>query len=317
MISINLVDFGMTTLANMDLNLLRVFQAIAEEQSLTLAGERLHLSQPAVSYALRRLRMIFNDPLFIRTKTGMQPTPSALELAKPISRALQAVQDALSYAEQFEPARTTRAFSLSMTDAAEMAFLPPLCEYMREHAPLARIHVEQVPKETIEDALRTGQLDFAVGNLPVLKSATRHTLLFSETYVCLTRGREGLPAGNALSVDEFMALSHVQVQSAESSHAQLDDIFRAHGLARTIALDIPHFSVLPSILARSDLAVTVPMGIARLFNASGQFAAYELPVAMPEVEVTLHWHADFEGDTGNRWMREAITDLLQDYGRQG
>lgn len=306
----------MTTLANMDLNLLRVFQAIAEEQSLTLAGERLHLSQPAVSYALRRLRAIFNDPLFIRTRTGMQPTPSALELAKPIARALQAVQDALSYAEQFEPSSTTRAFSLSMTDAAEMVFLPPLCEYMREQAPLARIHVEQVPKESIEEALRTGQLDFAIGHLPMLKSSTCHTLLFSETYVCLTRNRPGLPGHQALTVDEFMALSHVQVQSAESSHAQLDDIFRAHGLARPIALDIPHFSVLPSILARSDLAVTVPSRIARLFNANGQFAVYELPIAIPAVEVTLHWHQDFAGDIGSRWMRQAITDLLQDYGRQ-
>jgi DNA-binding transcriptional LysR family regulator len=306
----------MTTLSNMDLNLLRVFQAIADEQSLTLAGDRLHLSQPAVSYALRRLRAIFNDPLFIRTKTGMQPTPSAIELAKPISRALQAVQDALSYAEQFDPARTTRTFSLSMTDAAEMFFLPPLCEYMREHAPLARIHIEQVPKATIEEALRTGQLDFAIGNLPQLKAATRHTLLFSETYVCLTRKRNGLPAHKALTVDQFMALAHVQVQSAESSHHQLEDIFRASGLNRPIALEIPHFSVLPSILARSDLAVTLPLRIARLFNSAGQFAMYELPVAIPEVGVTLHWHADFEGDAGNRWMRQAIVDLLQEYGRQ-
>lgn len=306
----------MATLNNMDLNLLRVFQAIADEKSLTLAGDRLHLSQPAVSYALRRLRTIFNDPLFIRTRTGMQPTPSALELAKPISRALQAVQDALSYAEQFAPARSTRMFTLSMTDAAEMVFLPPMCEYMRAHAPLARMHVEQVPKSAIEEALRTGQLDFAIGNLPLLKSATRHALLFSETYVCLTRKRAGLPVGKVLGVDDFLALSHVQVQSAESSHHQLEDVLRAQGIHRPIALDIPHFSVLPSILARSDLAVTLPLRIARMFNAAGQFSLYELPVAIPEVEVTLHWHPDFEDDAGNRWMRQVIVDLLQDYGRQ-
>ena len=175
------MDFGMTTFNNMDLNLLRVFQAISDERSLTLAGTRLHLSQPAVSYALRRLRTIFNDPLFIRTKTGMQPTPAAQELAKPITRALQSVQDALSYAEQFVPAQSTRTFTLSMTDAAEMFFLPPLCEYMRAHAPLARIHVEPVSKSAIEESFRTGQLDFAIGNLPLLKSMTRHTLLFRET----------------------------------------------------------------------------------------------------------------------------------------
>jgi DNA-binding transcriptional LysR family regulator len=306
----------MTTINNMDLNLLRVFQAISDEQSLTLAGARLHLSQPAVSYALRRMRAIFNDPLFIRTKTGMQPTPSALELAKPISRALQAVQDALSYAEQFVPARSTRTFSMSMTDAAEMFFLPPLCEYMRAQAPLARIHVEQVPKAAIEEALRTGQLDFAIGNLPLLKPVTRHTRLFKESYVCVTRKRKGLPTRKGLNVEEFLALSHVQVQSAESSHHQLEDVFRENGIDRPIALDVPHFSVLPSILARSDLAVSLPLRIARLFNTAQQFSLYELPVKIPEVEVTLHWHQDFDGDAGNRWMRQAIVDILQEYGRQ-
>lgn len=306
----------MATLNNMDLNLLRVFQAIADEQSLTLAGERLHLSQPAVSYALRRLRAIFNDPLFIRTKTGMQPTPTALELAKPVTRALQAVQDALSYGEKFVPARSTRTFSLSMTDAAEMFFLPPLCEYMRKHAPLARLHVEQVPKAAIEESLRTGQLDFAIGNLPLLKSATLHTSLFKESYVCLTRKRAGLPARKGLTLEEFLALSHVQVRSAESSHHQLEDVLREKGIDRAIALDLPHFSVLPSILARSDLAVSLPLRIARLFNTEGQFSLFELPVKVPEAEVTLHWHQDFDGDAGNCWMRQAIVDLLQEYGRQ-
>lgn len=306
----------MTTLSNMDLNLLRVFQAIADERSLTLAGDRLHLSQPAVSYALRRLRAIFKDPLFIRTKSGMQPTPSALELAKPIARALQAVQDALSYAEQFNAALSTRMFRVSMTDAAEMFLLPSMCEHMREHAPLAGMHVEQVPKANIEEALRTGQLDFAIGNLPMLKSGSRHALLFSETYVCLTRKRNGLPPRQELTVDEFLALSHVRVQSADSSHHQLEDVLRANGIDRPIALNIPHFSVLPSILARSDLAVTLPLRIARLFNENGQFSIYQLPVAIPAVEVTLHWHQDFEGDAGNRWMRQVIVDLLQEYGRQ-
>lgn len=307
----------MTTFNNIDLNLLRVFQAIADERSLTLAGDRLHLSQPAVSYALRRLRQIFDDPLFIRTKDGMQPTPSALELAKPISRALQAVQDALSYAEQFNPAVSTRMFRVSMTDAGEMFFLPPVCEHMHAHAPNARLHVSQVPSGAIEEALRTGQLDFAIGNLPALKASTSHTLLFEEHYVCLTRKRAQLPEGAQLDMDAFLALSHVMIQSAESSHHQLEDTFRSRGVHRKIALDIPHFSVLPRILARSDLAVTLPLRIARLFNEGGEFAMYELPLALPPAEVTLHWHPDFENDAGHRWLREVITDRVREYGRLG
>lgn len=305
----------MATFNNMDLNLLRVFQAIAEERSLTLAGNRLHLSQPAVSYALGRLRVFFDDPLFIRTRGGMQATPMAIELGKPILRALQAVQDALSYAEQFNPATSTRVFRVSMTDAAEMFFLPPVCEHLHDHAPLARLHVEQVAPASIVESLRTGQLDFAIGNLPTLKPSTHYALLFRESYVCITRKRAGLPTRKRLQIKEFLDLSHVLVQSAESSHGQLEQSLRALGIHRNIALDIPHFSVLPRILERSDLAVTLPLRIARLFNEEGRFAIYQLPSDIPEVDVTLHWHADFENDASNSWLRQIIISQLQEYGR--
>ncbi len=305
----------MATFNNMDLNLLRVFQAIADERSLTLAGNRLYLSQPAVSYALGRLRLIFDDPLFIRTKEGMQPTPTAVELAKPIGRALQAVQDALRYAEQFDPATSTRIFRASMTDVAEMVFLPPVCEKLNEFAPQTRLHVEQVAPSHIEEALRTGQLDFAIGHLPALQPLTHYTLLFHESYVCVTRKRKTLPQRRQLKLDEFLALSHVLVQSVESSHNHVENALRTQGIHRKIALDIPHFSVLPRILERSDLAVTLPLRIAKLFNENGLLVIYQLPANIPEVDVTLHWHQDFDRDMGGNWLRQLIVDLLQQYGR--
>ncbi|HEY4075009.1 MAG TPA: LysR family transcriptional regulator [Herbaspirillum sp.] len=306
----------MATFNNMDLNLLRVFQAIADERSLTQAGNRLHLSQPAVSYALGRLRLIFDDPLFIRTKEGMQPTPTAVELAKPISRALRAVQDALRYAERFDPAESTRVFRASMTDIAAMVFLPPVCEKLNGLAPLTRLHVEQVAPAQIEEALRTGRLDFAIGSLPALKPLTHYELLFRESYVCMTRKRKGLPRGQQISLEQFLEMSHVLVQSAESSHEQVENSFRALGIHRKIGLDIPHFSVLPRILARSDLAATLPLRIAKLFQSEGhgQFMLYSLPVDIPVVDITFHWHPDFDSDAGNIWIRRLIIDLLQQYG---
>jgi DNA-binding transcriptional LysR family regulator len=312
---ISATDFDMATFNNMDLNLLRVFGAITDERSLTRAGKRLHLSQPAVSYALGRLRVIFDDPLFIRTREGMQPTPAAVELAKPIGRALQAVQDALRYAEQFDPATSSRVFRGSMSDVAEMVFLPPVCGQLNVLAPDTHLQIEQVRSGQIEEALRTGQLDFAISNLPALKAVTYYALLFRESYVCLTRKRPALPVRDSLLLEEFLAMAHVQVQSAESSHHQVEDAFRAAGVYRKIALGIPHFSVLPRILARSDLAVTLPLRIAKLFNEGDQYAIYRLPVEIPPVDVTLHWHADFDNDQGGRWLRQLIIGLLQEYGR--
>lgn len=304
----------MTTFSNMDLNLLRVFDAIASERSLTQAGNRLHLSQPAVSYALGRLRLIFDDPLFIRTKEGMQPTPAAIELSKSISRALQAVQDALRYAEQFDPASSTRVFHASMTDVAEMVFLPFVCEKLNELAPNTRLHIEQTSPVAIEEALRTGRLDLAIGNLPALKPHTEHVVLFEETYVCVTRTRKELPKGRKLSLEAFLGMSHISVDSVESSHNQIEDAFRTLGISRKIALNIPHFSVLPRILERTDLVVTLPLRIARLFNENENLMIYTLPVEIPPVDVTLHWHKDFENDHGGRWLRELVIDLLRNYG---
>ncbi|WP_020653896.1 LysR family transcriptional regulator [Massilia niastensis] len=305
----------MTTFHNMDLNLLRVFQAVSEERSLTLAGNRLHLSQPAVSHAVNRLRELFGDPLFVRTRDGMQPTPTALELEKPIGRALQAVQDALRLAGGFDPAVSERVFRVSMTDVAEMVFLPPICEQLRVLAPNVQLKVVQVPQDQIVDSLRTGHLDFAIGNLPALKETTRHALLFSESYCCLTRKRVGLPRHKALSLEEYQALSHVQVRSAESSHSQLALALQELGVGRRVALEIPHFSVLPLILLQSDLAATLPLRIAKLFNIGEQFRIYGLPVSLPAVDVTLHWHEEFENDQGSRWLRQLVLDLLQRYGR--
>ncbi|MGE8475721.1 MAG: LysR family transcriptional regulator, partial [Paraburkholderia hospita] len=155
----------MTSIDHVDLNLLRVFQAIVDERSLTKAGERLALSQPAISYSLARLRTLFDDPLFIRTRSGMQPTPIALELASIVGRALDTVREALRYAESFDPATSTRTFRLSLSDAGEMAYLPAICEALHERAPRVKLSVEPLPVEEIEDALRSSRLDFAIGNL--------------------------------------------------------------------------------------------------------------------------------------------------------
>ncbi|MFL9925611.1 LysR family transcriptional regulator [Herbaspirillum lusitanum] len=301
----------MTTFNNMDLNLLRVFQAIADERSLTLAGHRLHISQPAVSSALARLRVAFNDPLFIRTKDGMSPTATGAELAKPIGRALQAVQEALRYGEEFDPATCTRTFRMSMTDVAEMEFLPHICEKLKDLGPRIKLQVEQLPPSQIEGALKTGQLDFAIGDLPVLKPLTRFEFLFRDSYVCMTRKRAGLPQRRHLTLAEFLAMTHVVVKSVECSHVQLESEFKSNNIHREITLEAPHFSVLPRILARSDLAATLPRGSANVFNEDGRLAVYELPVALPTVDITLHWHGDFDADPGAKWMRELFIDLMR------
>ncbi len=301
----------MPSLDHVDLNLLRVFQAIVEERSLTRAGERLALSQPAISYSLSRLRALFDDPLFIRTRAGMQPTPIALELASIVGRALDTVREALRYAESFDPALSTRTFRLSLSDAGEMAYLPPICEALHQQAPRVKVCVEPMPVAEIEDALRSSRLDFAIGNLPELMSRTRHQVLFEENYVCMTRRRRGLPRGETLSLAQFTDAQHVEIKSVEHSHHALDDALRAQGVGRNIALELPHFVALPGVLAVTDLYATLPRRLAHIFNREARFQIYALPVPMPVAAVTMHWHEHFHEDEGIAWMRELITGIMR------
>lgn len=306
----------MTSLDHVDLNLLRVFHAIVEERSLTKAGERLALSQPAVSYSLGRLRTLFDDPLFVRTRAGMQPTPVALELAEIVGRALDTVRQALRYAERFDPATSTRTFRLSLSDAGEMAYLPAICAVLHDVAPRVKLLVEPLPVEAIEEALRSSRLDFAIGNLPSLLPRTRHALLFEEAYVCMTRKRKGLPAGSTFKIDQFLAASHVQVRSLEHSHHELDDALRAQGVGRNISLALPHFVAVPGVLAVTDLVATLPERLAHILNRGDAFRIYALPVQLPRAAVTMHWHEHFHEDEGIAWMRGLMTDILANFEKQ-
>jgi DNA-binding transcriptional LysR family regulator len=189
----------MNSIDSIDLNLLRVFHAIVEERSLTQAGERLTLSQPAISYSLGRLRTLFDDPLFIRTRSGMQPTPTALELSEIVGRALDTVREAMRHAERFDPVISARTFRVSLSDAGELAYLPPICEALGQRAPHIKLQVGATPIDEIEEAMRANRLDFAIGHLPRLTATTSHLTLFEETYVCMTRRRPGLPRGATLT----------------------------------------------------------------------------------------------------------------------
>jgi DNA-binding transcriptional LysR family regulator len=295
----------------LDLNLLRVFHAIAEEGSLTLAGNRLDLSQPAVSYALGRLRNLFNDPLFVRSGNAMRPTSTALELLEPVRRLMSSAQEALRHAERFIPAQSTRTFHIAMSDIGEMVFLPPVCERLREVAPHVRLEVMQLPVDEIEEALRNGRLDLAIGNLPSLKATTRFESLFHEAYVCMTAARDDIQ-GQRLAMEDYLAMLHVSVVSKEHGHRIIEDVLRQHKLHRKVALQLPHFSAVPEILLRTGWAVTLPGKVAQHFNATGKFSVYELPSGAPEVEVTLHWHEDFEESDANRWLRAQLIDLLKE-----
>jgi DNA-binding transcriptional LysR family regulator len=296
---------------DLDLNLLRVFDAILRLRSVTAAGEELGLTQAGVSNALARLRKLLGDPLFARTPRGMDPTRYAASIAEGVRQALGLIEATLAGRGAFDPATTERVFRLHMSDIGEMVFLPPLLERLHRTAPGVRIETRTTPQEAIETALAAGELDLAVGFLPALPAAVRNSRLFVDPYMCMMRA--GHPRiGDKLTRRLFLEASHALVASIGAGHRVIEETLLAQGLAQRIALRVPHFMVVPMILERTDLVVTVPGQIARLFGKMGRFKSLRPPVKIPPADVRVHWHERFDGDAANRWLRELVVELYAD-----
>ena len=293
---------------DLDLNLLRAFDAVLRDGSVTAAGDRLGLSQPAMSNALSRLRRLLDDPLFVRTPGGMRPTPFAQRLAAPVRQALDLIQTTLAQQAAFDPRTSQRSFRLQLSDVGEIVFLPALLEHLEREAPGVRIDTGQLPQDEVSEALSAGEIDLAVGFLPGLSAGVVSRRLFRDRYVCLVRA-DHPRIGSRITLAQFLAASHVLVSARGSAHEIVEQTLRNKGLARRIALRVPHFTVIPMILARSDHMVIVPEGLTRAIARFGRFKSLKPPVDIPALDVRVHWHERFGRDPGIVWLRGVLLDL--------
>jgi DNA-binding transcriptional LysR family regulator len=293
---------------DIDLNLLRVFDSVLHEHSVTAAAARLGLTQPAVSNALARLRAQFGDPLFVRTAGGMDATPFARELAEPVRQALALLESALAHGPGFDAATSTRAFRFYMSDVGQVEFLPPLVERAQRAAPGVRLEAVGLEVEDIAAALAAGALDLAVGFLPGLGPPVLRHALFRDPYAVLMRA-DHPAAESTLTRKKFLEASHALV-SYRGGHRVIEEALERAGVAPRIALRVPHFTVVPMVLERSDLLLTLPARVARVYERRGNLASRPVPIPIPPAEVAVHWHERFEADSGNRWLRALIVELF-------
>jgi DNA-binding transcriptional LysR family regulator len=296
----------------LDLNLLPVFEAMLLDQNVTAAAARVGVTQSALSNALGRLRHYFDDPLFVKTSKGMLPTPRAAELAQPLREALNLVRAAAQKNEAFDPARSNRTFRLYMTDVGEMVFLPELMKYLRSHGMSIQIETAQLDSDEVAEQLASGEIDFAVGYLPNLGKTIEKATLFREHYVCMTRKNYGENGAGKLTLKNFLAASHVLISSMGSGHQIIERTLERGGFKRNVALRVPHFLVIPRIIADTDLVVTIPARAARTFADQTHVREFPLPVAIPSFDVALFWHSRFVNDPSIEWFRTLMLKLFQE-----
>ena len=302
----------MINVGRVDLNLLGVFHAILETNSVTLAAERFGITQPAMSNALARLRKLFGDPLFVHGSSGMQATPYALEIAGPIKEALHEFQKALAHRKSFDPSSSARTFRFHMTDMGQVNFLPLLLEHLKKIAPNVKIEAQTLSLDSIRTALEAGRIDFALGHLTKLKGrGICSEALVRERYDVLMRA--GHPAGKEpLTQKAFLKASHVVVTSVGGGHQIVEETLvrkRANIMAR-----VPSVMAIPLILSRTDMVSTIPRQVADEIARTGLFIVATLPIKIPEFEVCAFWHERFDTSPAIVWMRTQLVELFKQQG---
>jgi DNA-binding transcriptional LysR family regulator len=298
-------------LRDLDLNLLVVFNQLLVDRSVSVAADHLNITQPAVSNALKRLRAALKDELFLRTSRGMEPTPYAMHLAESVVYALNALQSVLATRDSFDPATSQRTFQLSMTDIGEIYFMPPLMDALALRAPHIQISTSRPSAGSLKEDMEAGRVDLAVGLLPNLQTGFFQRRLFRQRYVCLFRKEH--PAAQApITLQQFSELEHVGVVSANTGHGDVDSWLERAGIQRRLRLLVPHFIAIGPILQSTNLIATVPQRFAERVQDAFGLVTSPHPARLPDIAISLFWHAKYNRDPANIWLRQLWTELFSD-----
>lgn len=300
-------------LAGLDLNLVLALDALLAERHVTRAAERLGVSQSAASHALARLRDVLGDPLLVRGPRGaMQPTPRALALAPMLSRALTDVAAALRRPEPFAPSTARRTFHLGAGDYAELVLLPRLVARLATAAPGIDLFIRTVPDD-IPTAIARGELDAVIAPArprDVAGPGIYQRLLFEEQFVCAVRA--GHPATQRkLTLDRYCSLDHLLIAPRGTYGGFVDDALAALRKRRRVALAVPHFLIVPHVVAGTDLIVTLASRIAAAFADSHRLATLRPPAELGLDGFLMHliWHERAHADDAQRWLRDQIATV--------
>lgn len=302
---------------DIEIRLLVALDALLEERNLTRAGLRIGLGQPAMSHALMRLRELFGDQLFVRVRTGMEPTPLAIELAAPVRKVLTLLKTSVMSAAAFDALTSTRSFCLLMSDMGMLIYLPKLLSRVQELAPNIDLRILPLHREKYTEAFENGTADLAVGYLPGLQTGFHQRRLFMQDHVCIV-GRRHPRITSSLTAEQFCSESHVVVEPAGTSYRSLNEQttttlierwLNEANLHRRVSLRVPLFTLIPQIVASTQLIATVPRCILEYLPEASAIRAFELPAKPPEFEVNLFWHARSHNDPANHWLRSLIAGL--------
>ncbi|TFZ52742.1 LysR family transcriptional regulator [Serratia proteamaculans] len=294
--------------SRIDLNLLTVLMVLFRERSVSRAAEKLYLGQPAVSGALARLRDMFNDPLFIRTAQGMEPTPRAQALVLALTPLLEEMQQVLFQPPNFVAATAQHSFRIGMADWVEMWLMPVLMADLQQQAPGITLNVVATDPFQDSDALEQDRIDLAISVAPSGPKWLQREVLTKMRFCTLWHpGQLNLPT--LLPLANYITNDHLLVSYRGANTSAIDEQLATHGLQRSVRYTSPHFATLPLILQRSPTLATVPAGLGKIWSQDYGLKRSELPLDLPPFEVAMLWHHKRSQDPALKWLMERIRAL--------
>jgi DNA-binding transcriptional LysR family regulator len=298
----------MSILINIDLRLLEVISELHKTRSVSHAAENLALSQSAISMTLAKLRKHFNDPLFVRTSSGMEPTPHAIELLRLLKEAEGILHTVLGHHVVFDPLISERTFHLYSTDIAQVTLLPQLIGHLREAAPGVHIDLRRIT-ETTAKVLESGAGDLAVGFIPPMGAGFCQQRLFKEKFVCAIRS-DHPRIGKILRLDHFESELHLAVSTSGTGHGIVERTLEAKKIRRTIGLTVPSFLGIGSLIAATDYITILPEQLAKHLACAGKIKVLPPPFPIASYHIVQHWHERYTHDPANRWLRAVMAELF-------
>ncbi|WP_313677224.1 LysR substrate-binding domain-containing protein [Pantoea vagans] len=290
-----------------DLNLLPVLLVMMEERNVTRAAERLGITQPALSNALNRLRETLNDPLFIRERYGMRPTPKAEQLAQVVSAALSSIDKVILGQQDFDPLHATRLFTLAPNNYVEFIMMPAIVARLRDCAPGIRLRLTPFGNDVTETGVISGNTDMVLGRIvePPDNLVVQH--LMNEGLACVIRADHPL-VGENLSAEQYEQLKHVNVLPPGRMRAGLYQALEKRGLRRQVAVSVTHFLAVPEMIAVTDYCATLPRLICQHLSRDQRLRIVPAPVDLGTFPVEMGWHARYRDDPAHRWFRSLVAE---------
>ena len=299
----------MTNLSRVDLNLLVVLAAIADEGGVSRAAGKLNLTQPAVSHALARLRQAMGDPLFVRHGRTLAPTAMTKRLIEPLRRALQTLEALIDKDAGFDPARTEATFTVAMRDAFEVLLLPSLMRRLGREAPRVDLRSVQVRRRAVEAGLADGTLDAVFDVALPLSERVHRQRVGSDRFVVVARkGHPRIRPGFTLAT--YLQQQHIMVTSRRRGPAAEDIELGQQSLHRHVRLRCRNYLAAFRVVGQTDLVLTMPERYTALLGGNATLRALRMPVKVPALDLYLYWHARVHDDPANRWLRGQLLEAL-------